>query len=121
MADSITAFFSQPEAVELLNELRSYGVNMAYKGPKRAVEVPADSAFAGKTVVLTGKLMSMSRNEAKEQIERLGGRVTGSVSRSTDIVIAGDDAGSKLDKARQLGIAIWDEPRFLQAISRRES
>ncbi|NNU85021.1 NAD-dependent DNA ligase LigA [Geobacillus sp. BMUD] len=118
MADSIIAFFSQPEAAELLNELRLYGVNMAYKGSKRAAEAPADSPFAGKTVVLTGKLMSMSRNEAKEQIERLGGRVTGSVSRSTDIVIAGEDAGSKLEKAQQLGIDIWDETRFLQEINR---
>jgi len=118
MADSITTYFAQPEAAELLHELRLYGVNMAYKGAKRAVEAPADSAFADKTVVLTGKLMSMSRNEAKEQIERLGGRVTGSVSRSTDIVIAGEDAGSKLDKAQQLGIEIWDETRFLQEISR---
>ncbi|KZM55007.1 DNA ligase (NAD(+)) LigA [Geobacillus stearothermophilus] len=118
MADAITAFFAQPEATELLQELRAYGVNMAYKGPKRAAEAPADSAFAGKTVVLTGKLASMSRNEAKEQIERLGGRVTGSVSRSTDLVIAGEDAGSKLEKAQQLGIEIWDESRFLQEINR---
>ncbi|QIZ66466.1 NAD-dependent DNA ligase LigA [Geobacillus subterraneus] len=120
MADSITTYFSQPEAVELLNELRTYGVNMAYKGRKRTAETPASSVLAGKTVVLTGKLASMSRNEAKEQIERLGGRVTGSVSRSTDIVIAGEDAGSKLDKAQQLGIEIWDETRFLQEISREE-
>ncbi|MDF9297338.1 NAD-dependent DNA ligase LigA [Geobacillus stearothermophilus] len=118
MADSIIAFFSQPEAAELLQELRAYGVNMAYKGLKRAAEAPADSAFAGKTVVLTGKLASMSRNEAKEEIERLGGRVTGSVSRSTDLVIAGEDAGSKLEKAQQLGIEIWDESRFLQEINR---
>lgn len=120
MADAITAFFAQPEAVELLNELRAYGVNMAYKGPKRAAEAPVDSAFAGKTVVLTGKLAAMSRNEAKQQIEQLGGRVTGSVSRSTDLVIAGEDAGSKLEKARQLGIEVWDETRFLQEISRGE-
>ncbi|MGP3561930.1 NAD-dependent DNA ligase LigA [Geobacillus sp. BK01] len=120
MADAITAFFAQPEAVELLNELRAYGVNMAYRGPKRAAEAPVDSAFAGKTVVLTGKLAAMSRNEAKQQIEQLGGRVTGSVSRSTDLVIAGEDAGSKLEKARQLGIEVWDETRFLQEISRGE-
>ncbi|ASS87673.1 DNA ligase (NAD(+)) LigA [Geobacillus lituanicus] len=118
MADAITAFFAQPEATELLQELRAYGVNMAYKGPKRSAEASADSAFAGKTVVLTGKLASMSRNEVKEQIERLGGRVTGSVSRSTDLVIAGEDAGSKLEKAQQLGIEIWDESRFLQEINR---
>jgi DNA ligase (NAD+) len=120
MADAITAFFAQPEATELLQELRAYGVNMAYKGPKRAAEAPVDSAFAGKTVVLTGKLAAMSRNEAKQRIEQLGGRVTGSVSRSTDLVIAGEDAGSKLEKARQLGIEVWDETRFLQEISRGE-
>jgi DNA ligase (NAD+) len=116
MADSIVAYFAKPEVGELINELRSYGVNMTYKGPKAVNVMDKDSYFAGKTVVLTGKLEKLSRNEAKEKIEQLGGKVTGSVSKNTDLVIAGADAGSKLTKAQQLNIEIWDEARFLQEI-----
>jgi DNA ligase (NAD+) len=116
MADSIVAYFAKPEVGELINELRSYGVNMTYKGPKAVNVTDKDSYFAGKTVVLTGKLEKLSRNEAKEKIEQLGGKVTGSVSKNTDLVIAGADAGSKLTKAQQLNIEIWDEARFLQEI-----
>ncbi|MBA2876850.1 NAD-dependent DNA ligase LigA [Thermaerobacillus caldiproteolyticus] len=116
MADSIVAYFGKPEVHQLLNELRSYGVNMTYKGPKTVKATDVDSYFAGKTVVLTGKLETLSRNEAKEKIEQLGGKVTGSVSKNTDLVIAGTDAGSKLTKAQQLDIEIWDEARFLQEI-----
>jgi DNA ligase (NAD+) len=116
MADSIVTYFAKPEVKELLNELRVYGVNMEYKGPKTPKAGDVDSYFAGKTVVLTGKLESLSRNEAKEKIEQLGGKVTGSVSKNTDLVIAGADAGSKLTKAQQLNIEIWDEMRFLQEI-----
>jgi DNA ligase (NAD+) len=118
MADSIVTYFAKPEAIELINELRSYGVNMAYKGPKAVNNADTDSYFAGKTIVLTGKLEKLSRNEAKEKIEQLGGKVTGSVSKNTDLVIAGADAGSKLTKAQQLNIEIWDEARFLQEIER---
>jgi DNA ligase (NAD+) len=116
MADSIVTYFAKPEVKELLNELRVYGVNMEYKGPKTPKAGDVDSYFAGKTVVLTGKLESLSRNEAKEKIEQLGGKVTGSVSKNTDLVIAGADAGSKLTKAQQLNIEVWDEMRFLQEI-----
>jgi DNA ligase (NAD+) len=116
MADSIVTYFSKPEVTQLLNELRSYGVNMTYKGPKAVKATEAHSYFAGKTIVLTGKLETLSRNEAKEKIEQLGGKVTGSVSKNTDLVIAGVDAGSKLTKAQQLNIEIWDEARFLQEI-----
>ncbi|QPA31224.1 NAD-dependent DNA ligase LigA [Thermaerobacillus caldiproteolyticus] len=116
MADSIVAYFGKPEVHQLLNELLSYGVNMTYKGPKTVKATDVDSYFAGKTVVLTGKLETLSRNEAKEKIEQLGGKVTGSVSKNTDLVIAGTDAGSKLTKAQQLDIEIWDEARFLQEI-----
>ncbi|KYD18585.1 NAD-dependent DNA ligase LigA [Saccharococcus caldoxylosilyticus] len=120
MADSIVAYFAKPEVKELLNELRAYGVNMEYKGPKTPKAGDVDSYFAGKTVVLTGKLESLSRNEAKEKIEQLGGKVTGSVSKNTDLVIAGADAGSKLAKAKQLNIEIWDETRFLQEIEQNK-
>ncbi|KHF28195.1 DNA ligase [Anoxybacillus sp. BCO1] len=98
----------------MLERLRAYGVNMTYKGAKRTADI--SSTFAGKTFVLTGTLQSMSRSEAKEKIEALGGKVTGSVSKKTDVVVVGEDAGSKLEKAKQLGITIWDEARFLQEI-----
>uniref|UniRef100_C5D4J2 DNA ligase n=2 Tax=Anoxybacillaceae TaxID=3120669 RepID=C5D4J2_GEOSW len=120
MADSIVTYFAKPEVKELLNELRAYGVNMEYKGPKTPKPGDVHSYFAGKTVVLTGKLESLSRNEAKEKIEQLGGKVTGSVSKNTDLVIAGADAGSKLAKAQQLNIEIWDEERFLQEIEQNK-
>lgn len=89
---------------------------MTYKGPKRTNSDEGDSYFAGKTIVLTGKLAEMSRNEAKEQIEARGGKVTGSVSKKTDLVIAGEDAGSKLAKARELNIEVWDESRLLEEL-----
>ncbi|WP_035063283.1 NAD-dependent DNA ligase LigA [Anoxybacillus ayderensis] len=114
MADSIVTYFSKEEVKQLLDSLRSHGVNMVYKGAKRSADV--NPAFAGKTFVLTGTLKSMSRAEAKEKIEALGGKVTGSVSKKTDVVVAGEDAGSKLEKANQLGITVWDEARFLQEI-----
>ncbi|OOE00057.1 DNA ligase (NAD(+)) LigA [Anoxybacillus kestanbolensis] len=114
MADSIVTYFSKEEVKQLLERLRAYGVNMTYKGAKQTVDI--SSTFAGKTFVLTGTLQSMSRSEAKEAIEALGGKVTGSVSKKTDVVVVGEDAGSKLEKAKQLGITIWDEARFLQEI-----
>ena len=116
MADSIVAYFEQPEAMELLQELKNAGVNMEYKGPKKVSAAEVDSYFAGKTIVLTGKLEEMSRNDAKAAIEQLGGKVTGSVSKSTHLVIAGEDAGSKLTKANELGIEVWSEARMLEEI-----
>ncbi|RDU36608.1 DNA ligase [Neobacillus piezotolerans] len=118
MASSIAAFFEQDEARELIEELKAAGVNMEYKGPRRAAVESADSIFVGKTVVLTGKMEKMSRNEAKEKLEALGANVAGSVSKKTDILIAGEDAGSKLAKARELGIEIWDEERLLEEIEK---
>lgn len=93
---------------------------MTYKGQKASIAA-STSYLAGKTIVLTGKLETLSRNEAKEKIEQLGGSVTNSVSKNTDLVIAGADAGSKLTKAKQLNIEIWDEVRFLQEIERQVS
>jgi DNA ligase (NAD+) len=75
-------------------------------------EAPAGGAFAGKTVVLTGSLARRTRDEAKAEIERRGGKVAGSVSRKTDLVVAGEEAGSKLAKARELGVRVVDEERF---------
>lgn len=113
MADAIVTYFSQEEVQELLRELQEAGVNMTYKGPKPVNVGDSDSVFAGKTIVLTGKLEELGRNEAKAEIEALGGKVTGSVSKKTDLVIAGEDAGSKLAKANELGIEVWDEARLL--------
>jgi DNA ligase (NAD+) len=119
MADSIVTFFEQEEVLELITELKTYGVNMEYTGPLPVATEEADSIFAGKTIVLTGKLEQLSRNEAKEQIELLGGKITGSVSKKTDLVIAGEDAGSKLTKAEQLGIEVWDEERLMEELKNK--
>ncbi|MBM7692694.1 DNA ligase (NAD+) [Peribacillus deserti] len=118
MADSIVTYFEMEEAGELINELKAAGVNMEYKGPKPVSAAESDSFFAGKTIVLTGKLEQLSRNEAKDQIEALGGNVAGSVSKKTDLVIAGEDAGSKLAKAEGLGIEVWNEERMLQELKK---
>ncbi|ULT57432.1 NAD-dependent DNA ligase LigA [Neobacillus drentensis] len=118
MADSIVSFFEQEEAIELINELVLAGVNMEYKGARPISAEESDSVFAGKTVVLTGKMEQLSRNEAKEKIEALGGNVAGSVSKKTHLVIAGEDAGSKLTKAQELGIEVWDEERLLVELNK---
>lgn len=116
MADSIVQYFAEEKVTALINELKELQINMEYKGPKR-VEVSIDSnPIAGKTFVLTGKMEQMSRPEAKERIEALGGKVTGSVSKKTDIVVAGEDAGSKYDKAVELGITIWNEEEFIHRL-----
>ncbi|MGC9934214.1 NAD-dependent DNA ligase LigA [Priestia aryabhattai] len=118
MADAIVAYFTQEEVQELIDELKEYGVNLTYKGPKLVSVENVDSVFAGKTVVLTGKLEQLSRNEAKAQIEALGGKVTGSVSKKTDLVVAGEEAGSKLIKANELEIEVWDEARLLTELNK---
>ena len=118
MADSIVAYFDQEEAKELMEELAAVGVNLEYKGTKPVSAEESDSIFAGKTVVLTGKLEQLSRNEAKEKIEALGGNVAGSVSKKTHLVIAGEDAGSKLTKAQELGIEVWDEEKLLEELNK---
>ncbi|MEZ2715362.1 NAD-dependent DNA ligase LigA [Niallia circulans] len=119
MADSIVTFFEQEEVIELITELKTYGVNMEYTGPLPIAVEESDSVFSGKTIVLTGKLEQLSRNEAKEQIELLGGKITGSVSKKTDLVIAGEEAGSKLAKAEQLGIEVWDEERLMAELKNK--
>lgn len=118
MADAVVTFFEQPEVQELINELKSFGVNLEYKGPKPLNPEESDSFFAGKTVVLTGKLEVLTRNEAKEKLEALGAKVAGSVSKKTDLVIAGEDAGSKLAKAEQLGIEVWDEEKLVAELNK---
>ncbi|XQY92204.1 NAD-dependent DNA ligase LigA [Metabacillus sp. HB246100] len=118
MADAIHTYFQNPDVQHLIQELQSLGVNTSYKGPKLVKVEDSDSYLAGKTVVLTGKLEQMSRNEAKEGIEALGGKVTGSVSKSTDLVVAGEAAGSKLKKAEELKIEVWDEARLIEEMKK---
>lgn len=114
MAASMVNYFDQPQAKAVIERLKLAGVNMEYKGLR--IESGADLPFAGKTIVLTGTLAQMSRQEAEEAIARLGGKVTGSVSKKTDLVIAGEKAGSKLEKAEKLGVAVMDEAGFLQVL-----
>jgi DNA ligase (NAD+) len=118
MADAIVAYFENDEVKELIQELKDAGVNLEYKGPKPVAASEVDSYFAGKTIVLTGKIERLSRNEAKEKIELLGGKVTGSVSKKTDLVIAGEEAGSKLTKANELNIEVWDEDKLMEELNR---
>ncbi|MCI3985390.1 NAD-dependent DNA ligase LigA [Bacillus vallismortis] len=113
MADAVITYFHKEEMLDLLNELQELGVNTLYKGPKKVKAEESDSYFAGKTIVLTGKLEELSRNEAKAQIEALGGKLTGSVSKNTDLVIAGEAAGSKLTKAQELDIEVWNEEQLI--------
>ena len=105
VAESLKRYFAQEGSKRLLQELKEAGVNMAYLGEK----VAADAALSGMTVVLTGKLERLTRSEAKAKLESLGAKVTGSVSKKTDLVVAGSDAGSKLSKAQELGIQVEDE------------
>ena len=114
MADSIVRTFEQPGMQKLVDELKELGVNMTYTGPKQAQVITSDSPLSGKTVVITGAMEAYSRNDAKAMVEALGGKVTGTVSKKTDLLIAGDKAGSKLEKAEELGIDIWDEDRFVK-------
>ena len=105
IAQSLQTFFATEGSKILLDELKEAGVNLDYKGQT----VVADAALSGLTVVLTGKLERLTRSEAKSKLESLGAKVTGSVSKKTNLVVAGADAGSKLQKAQELGIEVRDE------------
>ena len=112
-AKSISEYFKDEHNIAMINELKELNLNMKYLGQ---VESDTSSPFFGKTVVLTGTLSKMGRKEATEMLEKLGAKVAGSVSKKTDYVIFGVDAGSKLDKARELGVATLDEESFLELI-----
>jgi DNA ligase (NAD+) len=115
-AASLRLFFEQPRNRELVRRLAGAGVTMSATREERAGPGAA-SPFAGKTVVLTGTLPGRTRDEAKEIVERLGGKVAGSVSRKTDLVVSGDEAGTKLDRARELGIAVIGPDEFERMIA----
>ena len=113
VAASIVRFFAEPHNIEVIEQLRAAGVNWT-EGESAAV---VNSPIAGKTFVLTGTLPTLTRDEAKDMIEALGGKVAGSVSKKTDYVVAGAEAGSKLDKAQALGLSILDEAQFRELVS----
>ena len=113
LSKSLVAWFGDEKNVQLVNELKEKGLNFKYLG---STSKAANSYFSGKTVVLTGTLASMGRKEATTLLEDVGAKVTGSVSKATDCVIAGTEAGSKLDKAQALGIQVLNEEEFLALI-----
>ncbi|CAM2813465.1 NAD-dependent DNA ligase LigA [Salinicoccus roseus] len=114
IADSIVTYTAHPDFRELIDKLARYGVNMTEE-----VQEASSGALAGMTFVLTGKLAELTRNEAKSMIEDTGGKVTGSVSSKTDVVVAGEDAGSKLEKAQSLGVTVWNEQEFIEKMGPR--
>ena len=118
IGESVHTYFANPQVVALVDELRDAGINFTYQGP--SATVAEESAWNGRRVVLTGKLEEMTRSAAKQWLEAHGAKVTGSVSKKTDIVIAGTAAGSKLTRAQDLGITVWDEARFRQAMQEEE-
>ncbi len=115
VAKSIAGYFRQPAVAELVERLRCAGVNLKARDQAAPDE---EGPFAGKTFVLTGTLSQFTRDEASEEIRKRGGKTVGSVSKNTDYVLAGESAGSKLDKARKLGIAILDEAAFTALLGR---
>ena len=107
IAESVCEYFSRNGTVDLINKLRNAGLNMEYN------KTVSSSVLAGKTVVVTGTMTRFSRSEIERFIEENGGHASSSVSRKTDFVVAGDAAGSKLEKARSLGVSILTEEEFM--------
>ncbi|MDU2883747.1 MAG: NAD-dependent DNA ligase LigA [Staphylococcus epidermidis] len=113
LAQSVVTYLENSDIRSLIEKLSNKNVNMSYKGIK-TTEIDGHPDFSGKTIVLTGKLEQMTRNEASEWLKMQGAKVTNSVTKSTDIVIAGADAGSKLAKAEKYGTEIWTEAAFIE-------
>ncbi|MBB1062851.1 NAD-dependent DNA ligase LigA [Limosilactobacillus fastidiosus] len=118
IGESVETYFANDQVRSLIEELRQSGLNFEYLGSTTLVD--ESSEWNGKRVVLTGKLVEMTRGEVKKWLEEHGAKVTGSVSKKTDIVIAGEKAGSKLSKAQDLGVDVWDEQRFSQAMKEEQ-
>ena len=114
IAKSIINYFSIEYNQNLIQELKDLGLNTKYLG----AEIIEDTNFLNKTFVITGTLSNMSRDEAKDKVELLGGKTSSSVSKKTDVVIVGDNPGSKFDKAKELNIEIWDEDKFLSMLNK---
>lgn len=114
IAKSIINYFSIEYNQNLIQELKDLGLNTKYLGS----EIIEDTNFLNKTFVITGTLSNMSRDEAKDKVELLGGKTSSSVSKKTDVVIVGDNPGSKFDKAKELNIEIWDEDKFLSMLNK---
>ncbi len=108
LAKSVYTAMREPHRKELISRLKELGLNMTYESAK------ISDKFAGLTFVLTGTLPTLKREQAKEMIEKLGGKCSGSVSKKTSYVLAGEEAGSKLDKANELGITVINEEQFLK-------
>jgi len=117
IADSVTKYFEHPEAQDLIKDLAALGLNQQFLGQR--VD-QSNAPLAGKTIVLTGTLETLKRSEAGKRLELLGADVTGSVSKKTDILVAGEKAGSKLTKAESLGIEIWNETQLLEELAKYE-
>jgi DNA ligase (NAD+) len=115
LAESVRSWFDEPRNRQLIDRLRAAGVRMEVPADERAAR-GQEGPLTGKTYVLTGTLESMSRDQATSAIERLGGKVAGSVSKKTTAVIVGADAGSKAEKARELGVTTLDEAGFIALI-----
>jgi len=120
VGQAIREFFDSTRNQNSVDRLLERGVSPTEDTSAREREALRDETFDGKVFVLTGELESMKRDEAKAEIEKRGGKVTGSVSKKTDAVIVGENAGSKLDKARELGIPTWDEGQFLKTLGRKK-
>lgn len=117
IAESVTSFFDNDEAKDLMHQLETRGVNLRYLQATETIDAETAEVFAGKTIVLTGKLETFSRNELKQQLELLGAKVTGSVSKNTDLLVAGESAGSKLTRAQELEIEVWTEQELLAQLN----
>ena len=108
MAESVVRELNEPHMISLIKRLKEYGVNTAFE------KLQIDNRFEGMTFVLTGTLPTLKRNDAKALIEKYGGKASGSVSKKTSYVLAGEEAGSKLTKAQELGVKIITEEEFLK-------
>jgi DNA ligase (NAD+) len=112
VAHHIHTFFRQPHNIEVIEKLQRAGVEW----PDIVIAEVGEQPLAGQTFVLTGTLSQMSRDQAKEKLMALGARVSGSVSKKTSVVVAGEEAGSKLTRAEELGVAVWDEARLIELL-----
>ena len=120
IANSVVTYFANQQVHELIAELKANGVNLTYLGPTLQQQQNVSGAFSGLTVVLTGTLEHLKRAQAKQWLEEHGAKVTGSVSKKTNLLIAGKDAGSKLAKAQELGVEIIDEAQFIKQMEESE-